>query len=187
MSTALIVSATEDAKTGELLREIGAEKVVFVRSGGEARRMLGVVDYDLIIINAPLPDENGIDLAVTAAENTLAGILLLVKNSLVDVIISRVENAGIGILGKPVPSTEVIRMLKLLKSVHLRFMGMKKENKLLKNKIEEMKQVDRAKLVLIDSLHMTENQAHKYIEKQAMDLRITRKAVAERILRTYEL
>ena len=46
--------------------------------------------------------------------------------------------------------------------------------------------VDRAKCALIQYLHMSEPDAHRYIEKQAMDLRITRQEVAEEILKTYE-
>lgn len=186
MNTALFVSAADDGRTGELLRKIGADKVVSVRSGGEARRMLSAVEFGLIIINAPLSDENGIELAVTAAENSLAGILLLVKNDIAGLAQSWVESAGVGVLGKPAPAAEVERMARLLFAVNRRFTGMKKENILLKSKIEEIRIVDRAKLVMIETLHMTENQAHKYIEKQAMDMRLTRRAVAERIIKTYE-
>ena len=51
---------------------------------------------------------------------------------------------------------------------------------------EDIRLIDRAKCILIEYLNMTEKQAHKYIEKQAMDLRTTRRAVAESLLRTYE-
>ena len=58
-------------------------------------------------------------------------------------------------------------------------------NKLLQ-KIEDIKMIDRAKCILIQYLNMTESEAHRYIEKQAMDMRTTRKTIAEGILRTYE-
>jgi len=51
---------------------------------------------------------------------------------------------------------------------------------------EEARLVYRAKEVLIEYLKMTESQAHRYIEKQAMDMRITRREVAESIIKTYE-
>ena len=53
-------------------------------------------------------------------------------------------------------------------------------------KIEEIRVVNRAKLILIQVLKMTENQAQHYIEKQSMDLRQSRLVTAENILRTYE-
>ena len=46
--------------------------------------------------------------------------------------------------------------------------------------------IDRAKYVLMSSLRLSEQEAHRYIEKQAMDLRITKRAVAESLLKTYE-
>ena len=46
--------------------------------------------------------------------------------------------------------------------------------------------VDRAKCILIQYLNMTEPQAHRYIEKQAMDLRVSRREIAQGILQTYE-
>ena len=46
--------------------------------------------------------------------------------------------------------------------------------------------IDRDKCILIQYLNMTESEAHRYIEKQAMDMRTTRKTIAEGILRTYE-
>ncbi len=47
--------------------------------------------------------------------------------------------------------------------------------------------ISRAKCVLMQCLAMSEPQAHKYLEKQAMDLRISKKNVAEQVLTTYEM
>ena len=65
-------------------------------------------------------------------------------------------------------------------------MHLEDENNKLQKKIEEIRIVDRAKLVLVQVLSMTEPQAHRYIEKQAMDMRQSRTTVAENILKTYE-
>ena len=59
------------------------------------------------------------------------------------------------------------------------------ENEKLAGKIDEFRIIDRAKWVLIDYLKMSEEQAHRYIEKQAMDLRIPRIEAAKNILKTY--
>ena len=60
------------------------------------------------------------------------------------------------------------------------------ENKKLKNKIRDIKLIDRAKLTLIQYLNMSEEESHRYIEKQAMDRRITKVEVAKNILKIYE-
>ena len=46
--------------------------------------------------------------------------------------------------------------------------------------------MNRAKWLLIEELKMTEQEAHRYIEKQAMDRCVTRRAVAEQILSIYQ-
>ena len=53
-------------------------------------------------------------------------------------------------------------------------------------KMEEIRIINRAKWLLIEQLKMTENEAHRYIEKQAMDRCVTRRTVAENILSTYK-
>ena len=59
-------------------------------------------------------------------------------------------------------------------------------NDSLKEKIEEIRIVNRAKCLLIEQLKMTEPEAHRYIEREAMDSRRTRREVAQAILRMYE-
>ena len=53
-------------------------------------------------------------------------------------------------------------------------------------KIEEIRLINRAKWLLIECLSMTEADAHRYIEKQSMDLRVSKREVAESIIKTYQ-
>ena len=52
--------------------------------------------------------------------------------------------------------------------------------------VEDLKIVDRAKLLLVTCLNMSEDQAHRYLEKQAMDMRISRVEVAKQVIKTYQ-
>ena len=52
--------------------------------------------------------------------------------------------------------------------------------------MQDIRTVNRAKWLLIEIKRMTENEAHYYIEKQAMDMRLSRREVAENIIRTYD-
>ena len=61
-----------------------------------------------------------------------------------------------------------------------------KQNRKLEEKIEELKLVDRAKCALIIHEHMSEEEAHKHIEKTAMNQRRTRREIARAILDIYE-
>ena len=53
-------------------------------------------------------------------------------------------------------------------------------------RIDEMRIISRAKLALVQYMGLSEPEAHRYIEKQAMDTRSTRREVAEQILAEYE-
>ena len=56
----------------------------------------------------------------------------------------------------------------------------------MQEKMTDIRTINRAKWLLIENLNMSENDAHRYIEKQAMDTRSTRREVAEGIIRTYD-
>lgn len=155
-------------------------------SGGEARRLLSQRDYDLILINTPLQDEFGHDLALTAVRTSSAGVMLLVKSEAEDEVAGKVEDYGVMVVGKPISRQLFYQAMKMLSASRKRILGLQHENLKLQNKIEEIRLVDRAKCVLIQYLNMTEPQAHRYIEKQAMDMRSTRMEVAQGILQTYE-
>ena len=63
---------------------------------------------------------------------------------------------------------------------------MEKKTASIEEKMEEIRLVNRAKWLLIGQLKMTETEAHRYIEKQAMDRCVTRREIAESILSTYK-
>ena len=71
-------------------------------------------------------------------------------------------------------------------NIHDQLKYLQAENAQLKQKIDDMRIIDRAKCLLISCLSMSEQEAHRYIEKQAMDMRETKRAIAEGILKTYE-
>ncbi|MDR1060716.1 MAG: ANTAR domain-containing protein [Clostridiales bacterium] len=188
MERALIVSAGE--KTVQQLSELVSRRpsvsVLAAADGPSARRMVASHDVEIVIVNAPLPDENAIHLAAELAERNAAGILLLVKSSLADEISSRVEQYGVFVVEKPIQRTFFMRALSLAHASAGRLRGNQLETVRLQDKISELQLVDRAKCALIQYLRLTEAQAHRYIEKQAMDCRITKREVALGILHTYE-
>ena len=188
MDNILIVSNSAGTMgiISDLLRSENFNRIITTQSGSEARRYLNETDFDLIIIDTPLTDEYGDDFAVTASEKTTAGIILIVESDNVMEISSSVEDYGVFAIPKPVSSDFFYQAVKLLKASRRRVMMLENENQKLQKKIEEIRLVNRAKLILIQVLKMTENQAQHYIEKQSMDLRQSRVATAENILRTYE-
>lgn len=187
MEHVLLVSSGEAVGKSllQLLRE-SCPDITVAQSGGEARRMLLLCDYSLAVINTPLSDEFGHELAVSITQKSYAGVLLLVKSEMADSVSQKVEDAGVFVVPKPIGRQMFFQSIKLIEASRRRLLGLKQENIKLHQKVDEIRLVNRAKCVLIQYLGMTETQAHRYIEKQAMDMRLTRKEIALSILKTYE-
>ena len=156
-----------------------------VNDAGELRRTLISDDMDIVIINAPLPDEFGIDLALDLADSTM-GVLLLVKNEIYDQVCYKVESNGVLTLSKPNTRQAVSSAIRIMTAISARLKKMDRKNKTLQEKMADIRTVNRAKWLLIENLNMTEKEAHYYIEKQSMDTRCSRREIAEGIIRTYD-
>lgn len=188
MESALIVSSTEKGIKffTEMLNAAGLRQIVAMGNAGEARRHLLEKDYDLVIINAPLRDESGESLSRNIALKGISQVMLVVKSEYYDAVSAVCEDYGVLTISKPVNKEVFWSALKLAKSSQNRLKRVQMENAKLKQKIEDIRIVDRAKCILISYLNISEKEAHRYMEKQAMDMRSTKRAVAEGILKTYE-
>lgn len=188
MDSALIVSNTEKsvAYFTQMLSQNSYGEIVAVNNCAGARRLLIERDFDLCIINAPLPDEFGDKFALGIAAKGIGQVILVVKAELFDEVASKVEDMGVFTIAKPIGKGVFWSALKLAGAAFAKMSLLQNENRTLIKKIEDIRVIDRAKCILTSSLKMTEPEAHKYIEKQAMDMRITRRTVAQDIIKTYE-
>ncbi|MEZ4357516.1 MAG: ANTAR domain-containing protein [Eubacteriales bacterium] len=188
MENILIVSSSDketDAIT-KIIKTIDRPLFFTSRNGKEARHILTEIDFDVIVVNTPLQDEFGHEFALVAMETTSSGIVMLVSTEIYDEVEARMQPEGILLTPKPINRDNFFSMLKLAQTMHKRISSFKTENVKLQKKLEDNRLIGRAKLVLIQSLGLNEPQAHRYIEKQAMDMRITKKEVAKAIIKTYE-
>ena len=160
--------------------------VTIVHSVSEARRRVVDTEFDIVLINAPLPDDFGMRLAIDICTNSGAGVLLMVKNDLFNDIYAKVVGYGVITLSKPTNSQMVTQNLRILCATRERMRQMQARQATVEEKIEEIRLVNRAKWLLIECLSMTEPEAHRYIEKQSMDARISKREVAENIIKTYK-
>lgn len=184
----LLVSASEKFNTAtmDLLPMTDYWPVVTARSVSEARRRLLEQEFDIVLINAPLPDDFGIRLAIDVCGSSDAGVLILVKNELYNDIYAKVVGHGVMTLSKPTSVQTVSQTLRILCATRERLRQMEAKQATVEEKIEEIRLVNRAKWLLIECLGMTESEAHRYIEKQSMDLRISKREAAENIIKTYK-
>ena len=147
-----------------------------------AKRRLLDKSYDIIIINVPLPDDDGISLAIDRSAGMASAVLLLVKGEYYTDVFDRVCPYGVFTLPKPSPKQMVSQAFDWLESTRERLRKLEKRSVSLEDKMQEIRLVNRAKWLLITQKGMTEEQAHKAIEKLAMDSCITKSAAATQII-----
>lgn len=169
-----------------LLPESRFYPVAAVSDVSSARRRLLEGKYDIVIINAPLPDDFGTRLALNICDNSGAAVLLFVKAEHYPDINGRVSPFGVLVLPKPASSQTVSQSLQLLCGTRERLRRMEQKTASIEEKMEEIRIINRAKLLLMEQLKMTEKEAHRFIEKQAMDRCVTRITIAQSILSTYK-
>ena len=188
MSQVLVVSSNEKGMLGisSLLREYELSFDIHKSSSGsEARRIILENDLALVVVNAPLSDESGEDLSVMVTEQSMAASILLVKGEYFETTQLLFGEQGVLVVSKPIIRQVFFQSLALARSMRRRLSSLKNENDKLQKKIEEIKLIDRAKLTLMQTFAMNEQQAHRHIEQEAMNLRISRYEVACAIIQTY--
>ena len=183
----LVVSASEafNSAVSALLPEAKYSPIQFAASVSAAKRAFAEHAFDFVIINAPLPDDMGSLFAIDACNAKETVVLLMVRAELHDEIYDKVAEHGVFTLSKPTAKPTIITALGWMASARERLRRSEKKTLSIEEKMEEIRIVNRAKWLLIEQLKMDEPQAHRYIEKQAMDRCVTRRAVAEEIIKIY--
>lgn len=183
---ALIVSRSEKFK-----QEIGSLLTMeqfrndYADCAGEARRRLLERSYDFIIVNAPLSDEFGSRLSMDAGMSAGLLAVMFVTSDVYDEIVHKAAPHGVFIVRMPASRSVVTQSLSLLISARERLRAVENKAGKAESKLDEIRVVNKAKWFLIDNEDMSENDAHKVIEKAAMDAGITKKQAAQMIIERY--
>lgn len=183
----LVVSSAEhfNASLRELLPEVKFSPLCFKSSVNAAKRTLLERTFDFVIINSPLSDDTGLRFSIDICHEKNNVALLLVKSELYAATYDKVSEHGVYVLSKPTSKAVVMQVADWMITTRHRLKKLEQKAMSIDEKIQEIRIVNRAKCLLIEQLKMTEAEAHRYIEKQAMDRCIPRKTVAEDIIKTY--
>ena len=183
----LIVSATDSFTSAfaDLLPETRYYPVYTVTSVSAAKRALAEKAFDFVIINAPLPDDAGTRFAIDICTSKQSAVLLLAKSDVHAGIHDRVAEYGVFTLPKPTSKPTMIHALNWMESARERLRQFEKKSLSIEEKMSEIRLVNKAKWILISELTMSEPEAHRYIEKQAMDRCISKRTIAEEIIKLY--
>lgn len=184
----LIVSCAEKFNSS-LIAALPSERYSPIRvvSGmGFAKRELLERSYDIVIINTPLPDDYGCRLAIDLSSDIGLGVMLFVKSESFSEVYDQVSEYGVLTVSKPANGQLVLQSMLLLCATRERLRRMEKKTASIEEKMEEIRLVNRAKWVLIDNLGMNEAEAHRYIERQAMNRCLPKKQIASEIIEQYK-
>ena len=112
----LVVSASAsfNRAAGDLLPMTDYWPVTFVKSVAEAKRRLLEQPFDILLINAPLPDDLGMRLAIDTCDSSTAGVLLLVKSELYNDVYAQAVPYGVMTLPKPTSLQMMAQALRVL-------------------------------------------------------------------------
>ena len=184
-----VLAVSSNAKFKEaltaLLPESDYSPVSFARDVNSARRALTERDFDFIMVNSPLPDDTGLRFATDAVTSSGAAVLLFAGTELYDDIHDRASQHGIFMLLKPTSKQILSTALDWMASARERLRKTEKKAITIEEKMNEIRLVNRAKWLLISEVKMDEPSAHRFIEKQAMDRCVSKREVAEEIIKTY--
>lgn len=180
----LLVSASKklNQALSSLLSPGEYEPVVTAGSVGAAKRFLLEQDFDLVLINSPLPDDPGIELAEDVCAQTECAVLLLTGKDFFEELHCRVVTNGVVTLSKPTSEAMLHQTLRALCAMRERLRRRRESQVTVEEKIRELRTINRAKWLLIEQNHMTEPEAHHAIEQLSMERRITRLRAAELLL-----
>lgn len=176
----------KDSKISQLIMTMLPQvmfNVTLIEDSNEARRRRMDLRSEIYIVDSG--DGKDADLAEDFCDSSSV-TLLLVPNHLFDQISYRFETRGIICVSKPLDNYMFYAMIKAALAMTYKIHELSAQTFRLKEKMEEIRIVNRAKMVLMQSLSMSEAEAHRYIEKEAMDRCIKKLSVAENVLRTYE-
>lgn len=151
-------------------------------SAGETRRALCRGGFELLVINAPLSDEFGRDLALQAAEGGL-DVLLLCPAPQADKLAAGLERHGVFVLAKPLSRQQAAFALRLVRTGRLRLQKLLEQNRRLTKRLDEARVISQAKCALALYCGTPEDEAHRLIEKRAMDARVSSREIALDILK----
>ena len=158
----------------------GQDAVTVAQTFDEA---LGI---DGVLIAEPIAGSSGQELALQLKKRHCMAVLLLAAPEHADAAAALLEQSGVLVLPIDAPESLIVQTIRLLAAVRIQLEQMQHKTEKLEAKVADIRIINRAKLLLVQHLQMTETEAHKYIEKQAMDTSMRRRTIAENIIRTYE-
>ena len=183
----LVVSEKEETYTF-LKTALSAyfKQIVRATSMAQAKQKLGKERIFLVFVFTPLTDGSGLNDVKTIVDQKGVPAVYVVNAEIYPDTVYRARGRRIYVLSYPLRKGMLIQTTDFLYETQLQIYKMMKERDQLQEKLADQMVINRAKLVLIEQQRYTENEAHHYIERMAMDKSLTKRKAAELILQEME-
>ncbi len=166
----------------EMLAEEGYDVVGQAGDGQRAVELVQELRPDLAVLDVKMPKLDGISAAAVIAEQRLAAVVILTAFSQRD-LVERARDAGaMAYLVKPFARSDLVPAIEMARSRFAEVLQLEAEVAGLTDRLETRKLVDRAKGTLQEALGVSEPDAFRWIQKTAMDLRLSMRQVAEGVV-----
>lgn len=166
----------------EMLAEEGYDVVGQAGDGAQALRLAEELHPDLVVMDVQMPVLDGITAAERIAAKRIAPVVILTAYSQRD-LVERARDAGaMAYVVKPFSVSDLMPAIEMALSRFAEIVALETEVADLAERLETRKAVDRAKATLQETLSLTEADAFRWIQKTAMDLRLSMREVAEGVL-----
>ena len=166
----------------EMLVDEGYDVVAQAGDGQTAIELAEQHRPDLVVLDVKMPRLDGIAAAQRIAEQRIAPVVILTAFSQRD-LVDRARDAGaMAYLVKPFTQTDLVPAIEMAVSRFSELRLLEAEVADLTDRLETRKAVDRAKSVLQQQLSLSEPDAFRWIQKTAMDLRLSMRQVADGVI-----
>ncbi|MGH3333969.1 MAG: ANTAR domain-containing response regulator [Nocardioidaceae bacterium] len=166
----------------EMLGEEGYDVVGQAGDGERAIELAQELRPDLVVLDVKMPKLDGISAAQRIAEQRIAPVVILTAFSQRD-LVERARDAGaMAYLVKPFNKNDLVPAIEMAVSRFSELQMLEAEVADLSERLETRKAVDRAKGVLQKQLQLSEPEAFRWIQKTAMDLRLSMRQVADGVV-----
>lgn len=166
----------------EMLIEAGYDVVGQAADGETAVELTRSERPDLVVMDVKMPKLDGIEAARRIGEDQLAPVVMLTAFSQRDLVARAAEAGAMAYLVKPFTASDLVPAIEVARSRFAQMRALADEAAHLSESLETRKIIDRAKGILQESLDLSEPEAFGWIQRTAMDVRITMREVAERVV-----
>lgn len=185
-ATRRVVIAEDEAlirmDLAEMLGEEGYEVVGEAGDGERAVQLAEELQPDLVVLDVKMPKLDGISAAQKIAERRIAPVVILTAFSQRDLVERARDSGAMAYLVKPFTKSDLVPAVEMAVTRFAEVRLLEDEVADLTERLETRKTVDRAKGILQQQLSLTEPESFRWIQKTAMDLRLSMRQVAEGVI-----